>query len=122
MLGWDKSIDLKKQMKKTVILLIFLAAFPLILPQFGIDVINECSTYTISDYEAAKSNPNKTIEREDVGKCIRVAGVSAEEFNETAATDSGKKVASYFKDVYSVYAIILVALIVIIPGYNILRW
>ena len=69
MLGWEKEFNLGKVVKKVVILLVFLFSVPVVLPHFGIDVINDCSTYTLSDYEAAKSNPHKTIENLDIGKC-----------------------------------------------------
>ena len=138
-LAYDTNFKLSHLIKKIVILFIFLAVFPLIMPFFGIDVVKDCATYTISDYEIAKQNPKVTVEDKDIGECKKVADPiesetvtntlvwttttieedPSEEYTETSGTSS---LIGYFKDAYLIYNIIIVALIVIIPGYHIMRY
>ena len=178
MLGFEENkFSLAQQIKKIIILVIFIIAFPIIMPFFGIDVIKTCITYTISDYEIAKANPDITIEIENLGECkmanfdtVRtndvlvtnpdlLIGVEKTRMNApmdkptpsslfdpfsttspfnlnrdknlvivtdnntgTGLESSGSKLVGYFKDGYIIYTIILVSLIVIIPGYNIIRY
>ena len=114
MLGWDSKFNLGKQIKKIIILLVFLAAFPIAMKYFGVDVINDCSTYTIADYEAAKSDTSRNIAQSDIGQCV--------ELPDSIDATSSNTYVGYFKDVYLIYTIIIAALIIIIPGYNILRY
>ena len=146
MLGYDDNFKISHIIKKIIILIIFLAAFPLIIPYFGIDVLNDCSTYTISDYEAAKINSEVTLEYESIGKCVKVTVIEpvaddlgtsnlvghivpVEGTSGSTQIESGnsggsgsEKLVGYFKDAYVVYSIILVTLICIIPGYHISRY
>ena len=110
--GWSKksSVDLGDQIKRIGVLIGMVVGFPVVLPFLGVDVIKECSTYTIADYEAAKSNRGLEVSYEDIGQCKALP-----------ASASGENVyVSNFRDFYYVYAVILVALIFIIPGYKIL--
>lgn len=105
-----EKVDLKKQFQKIIMLAAFLGGFPFVLTYFGVDVINDCATYTIADYEAAKSDKTRDVAQDDIGQCIRVSDSS---------TGTNTYV-DYFNDVYTVYAVIIVLLMIVIPGYKIM--
>ena len=103
--------NLKSTVTKVVVLAIFLGGFPVIMMYMGVDVINDCRTYTIADFEAAKSDASKNVEEADIGTCIQIGGSDADTSSDTYV--------QYFDAIYAIYAIVIVALIIVVVGYNV---
>ena len=110
--GWKakSSVDLGRQAKKIIVMVGLLAVFPVVMPFLGVGILEGCSTYTIADYEAAKSIKDKDVSRADIGQC-----------KELPDSASGENVyVENFRAFYFTYAVVIVALIFILPGYQIM--
>ena len=109
---FGKKINMNALIKKIVLGIIIMVAFPHILPYLGVNVNQECITYTVADYEAAKAMDSVTITKDDIGTCVQ----------ETSADDGVTDRAEYLSDTFWLLMLIIGLLVFSVPGYHIFMY
>ncbi len=105
-------IDMNALIKKIILGIIVMVTLPLIYPYLGVDVNQDCITYTVADFEAAKTMDSVTITEDDIGACIQ----------ETSVDDGVSDRAEYLSETFWLLMLVIGTLIFAVPAYHIIKY